>query len=135
MDNTDHWKLLEQLADPATSLDQRRDIESRLENDPHLRDQLLAFRVLTSWPALDRADRSESNSADALARMEALFAREAVDDEIKRAFPWVALVALAAAVVLAVINFGTMRDFSNTTLDALLGLPETSIEHTLTANL
>lgn len=135
MDKNERWKLLEELADPGTSLERKAVIEAEIEEDPLLREQLATFQVLQEWPGLDAADRPFVNSRAVMDQILMEKSGAAIDLEIKKAFPWVAAAALAAAVVLAYINLETMAGNADTTLDAVFGLSMPTLEDTLLTDL
>ncbi len=135
MDKNDSWNLFEELSDPGISLERKAALEAQLNEDPVLRDRLSTFRILQQWPGLDAADRPFVNSRAVMDQILLEKSGNAVDLEIKRTFPWVAAAALAAAVVLAVINIETMGNNAESTLDAVFGLSIPTLEDSLLTDL
>jgi hypothetical protein len=135
MDKNNPWKILEQLADPSISLERKAALETKLKDYPVMLDRLETFRVLQAWPELDAVDRPFVNVRQVMDKIDRMDAMDTVDLEIKRAFPWVAATALAAAVILALVNFEMMGESSDNTLEALFGLTVPTIEETLYADL
>ena len=129
------WLLLDRLADPSTPAVERDRILSQLQGDPALAGLLHTWRVLKQWPELERSARSSTLSPEQLARLDHELAAEILDREITRAFPWVAAAALAAAVLLAWLNLGNMRETYRNPIDALFGLPQPTLEDSFLVNL
>jgi ferric-dicitrate binding protein FerR (iron transport regulator) len=133
MPKPDSWNLFERLADPATSPAQRRELESLLARDPRLREGWETFQLLQDWADLEAAAAPAAGLR--FERLEAAFEEAAMDEEMVRWFPWVAVTALAAALILAAINLGTDQQLAAGPLEALFGLPQPSLEETLLADL
>ena len=132
MKNNHNWSILEKLASPATTAEERIKLLRVIESDPVLLDQWKAFRILQKWPNLEQTTPAIDSEDLVIARIEE---DASLDTGIKRNFPWVAAVALAASVVLVFINIGQREDSSDITLDDVFGLPAPTIENTLLANL
>ena len=135
MHKPDTWELLERLADPATTPEEQDKLESELKMDPHLQEIMETFRILQSWPALEKAALDAQHPQVVFDRLQHEWELEAVDRELGRVFPFVAAASLAAAVILGILNIGAMRNFSNDTFDALLGLPQHSLDDIFLAEL
>ncbi len=132
MNNSTTWSILEKLADPASTQDERIRLLQEIESDPALLAQWKAFSVLQEWPELENVAHSTEGVLD---RIQAVQKAESFDAGIKQAFPYVAAAALAASVLLAFINIGQTEDSSDITLDDVFGLPQPTIENTLLVNL
>lgn len=132
MNNSNNWSILEKLADPASTQDERLKLLQEVEADPGLLAQWKAFSVLQKWPELENVTSSTDVVLD---RIHSVQKAESFDLGIKQAFPYVAAAALAASVLLAFINIGQTEDASDITLDDVFGLPQPTIESTLIANL
>ena len=135
MHKPDTWTLLERLCDPSVSPEEKRKLETQLIGDYRLQEHLKTFRILQQWPDLESENRVMESSQAVLGRLEAEWELEAVDRELGRVFPFVAATSLAAAIIIGIINIGAMREFSNDTFDALLGLPQNSIDDIILAEL
>lgn len=132
MNNTHNWNIFEKLAAPDTPAGERIQLLKFIESNADLLAQWKAFRVLQEWPLLEQLSQ-KSGSTDVI--MMRVHEVESVDYGIKRNFPWVAAAALAASVVLVLINIGQKEDASDVTLDDVFGLPAPTIENTVLANL
>ena len=92
MNNDNNWNLLEKLSDPSASAEERKELLHLVESDPELLKQWKAFRILQQWPELENLEPGRQDTDGIVLQME----REGtVDMGIKRAFPYVAAVALA----------------------------------------
>jgi len=129
------WELLERLADPVVKPEEQRQLEQQIKKDPNLQDILQTFRILQTWPAVEKATLAEPYPQVLINRLEHEWELEAVDRELGRVFPFVAAASLAAAVIIGIINFGAMREFANDPIDALLGLPQHSLDDIILAEL
>ena len=132
MKSNQNWSILEKLASPGTTAGERIRLLRIVESDPWLLDQWKAFRYLQKWPEFEQT--TSAADSEALV-MEKIREEASLDTGIKRNFPWVAAVALAASVVLVFINIGQKEDSSDITLDDVFGLPTPTIENALLANL
>lgn len=132
MNNSKNWKILEKLAFPGTTTEERIKLLKVVEADRQLLNQWKAFRVLQRWPELEQVEPN-ANSTDLV--LDKIEQDQSLDNDIKRTFPWVAAAALAASIVLVFINIGQKEDSSEITLDDVFGLPTPTIENSLLANL
>ena len=132
MNKSTTWSVLEKLADPGSTQDERLKLLREIESDPALLAQWKAFTVLREWPELENFAHSPGAILD---RIHSVQRAESFDAGIKQAFPYVAAAALAASVLLAFINIGQTDDASDITIDDVFGLPQPTIENTILANL
>ena len=128
------WEMLETLSHPETTPDERTILEQQLKKDPRLKEILATFRVLQSWPYCEVAAREDRDPRVILQRLEDEWEAEARDRELGRIFPWVAAASLAAAIVLGLLNIGAMSETTSGPIDALLGLPQASIDNLFLAD-
>ena len=132
MKNNQNWSILEKLASPSTTAEERIRLLQVVESDLVLLNQWKAFRVLQRWPELEQTTSAADSEALVMAK---IHEEASLDTGIKRNFPWVAAIALAASIVLVFINIGQTDDTSEITLDDVFGLPTPTIENALLANL
>lgn len=99
------------------------------------RDTESVTRLLREWSAAERTACSCGPGAALLQHLEKEMRATQLDREIQRVFPWVAAAALAAAVILAWLNLSTLQDPHSHPLDTLFGLPQPTLEESLSANL
>ena len=134
MTEAEKWKLLERLADPSTPPAEWQSLMARVNAEADLRQLWRGFRALQQWP--QELQRSAAPDLEPLhhrirSEMEAL----AVEREMRRAFPWLAAAAIAASVLLGLVNLNRVEDPASNPLDEAFGLPNPSFEASLIADL
>ena len=132
MNSNENWNLLEKLADPSTTTEERKRLLHQVESDTRLLTQWKAFRVLQTWPEQEYLEPVGLETEEFMLRIQH---EESVDTGIKRAFPYVAAAALAASLILAFVNIGQADKSSDISLEDVFGLPSPTIENSLLANL
>ena len=138
MNTPEPWKILERLADPSLSAAERAQLESAYLADPESRERWTAFRQLQDWPELERGAASDSPAAVKGRLLERLWQereREATDREVTRLFPLFAASALALALTVGLVNMTEFRETASDSIDALFGLPASSVDNELLTQL
>lgn len=135
MKTPDTWRLMERLADPELPRAERERLEAKVAADPELRARFAVFKNLMTWPQIEPAPQSAAMQRRLLERLRHERERAATDREVGRLFPVFAGLAAAAALAIGIVNFQQFGEMASTTLDAVFGLPEHSVENELLTQL
>ncbi|MDQ8181272.1 hypothetical protein [Pelagicoccus sp. SDUM812005] len=135
MNDEQAWKQFERLADPELPAGERAALESEIEGDPKLLARYEAFLALSAWPQVEPALEGEAARArlfDELARDRE---EELVAVNLGKLFPVFLGSAVAAALVLGLLNILQFETLSGDMWEALFGLPAETIESTIVSQL
>lgn len=135
MNDTEAWILFERLADSGLPMDERRRLEAQVAAAPELTARLEAFRSMSEWPLLEKSQAEEAVCSRALQSLSADLESRLLAFDLGRLFPLFFGGAVAAALVLGLVNFWQFYEFADGTWDALFGLPAESIETALLGQL
>lgn len=135
MKTNEEWPLFERLADPALLDGERRRLEDLIAADPGSQRRYEAFRLLREWPTLDQMPDSSAARGRLFEKVSAQRESDVTDRELGRLFPVFFGGAVAAALVLAAVNFWHFESLAGGTLEALFGLPDATMESAIVSQL
>lgn len=135
MKSNEEWPLFERLADPALPDGERRRLEGLIAADPDSQMRYEAFCLLGEWPTLEQMPDSSAARGRLLERISAERESDVTDRELGRLFPAFFGGAVAAALILAAVNFWHFESLSGGTLEALFGLPDETVETAIVSQL
>lgn len=135
MNDQEIWTLFERLADEGLSAEDRTRLEAQVAGDPELSARFEAFRTLSDWPQLERLP----NEVAARNRVYQSFVQDRdeglVSLDLSKLFPIFFGGAVAAALVLGVLNFWQFCELAGGTFEAAFGMPAESIETVIVSQL
>lgn len=135
MNTNEEWLLFERLADPEVSVEERVRLEGLIAASPESLKRYRAFQSMAEWQNLEPVPDSTAARSRLFATLAKGSEAEVTERELGRLFPMFFGGALAAVLVVALLNIWQFDDISGDAWGALFGIPAESVEIVIVSQL
>tara|TARA_B110000037_G_scaffold176072_1_gene200891 strand:- start:422 stop:829 length:408 start_codon:yes stop_codon:yes gene_type:complete len=135
MNSKEECLLFERLSDLELPLEERMDLERLIATEPELSERYATYRLLEEWAELESQTCAVGARSEIYESLLKEKESDLADRELGRLFPIFLGGALAASLVVALLNFWQFSDTSAGSVEALFGIPAESMETIIVSQL